>query len=230
VVTIMRHGATVALTGLAWALAVTAAGRGAAHDEVTVLDDRFGCRVAPILLLARPDVQQDLKLDAQQILRARTAIARLIERGLLLKNQSGPAVVAGRKAIDDDMASWLVQHLKLDQRDRLHQVSLQWEGPSAMVDRPLVAEYLSLSADQQSSIARVLAERDSRRAQGGLTTDARERFTAQALAILSREQKEQWDRLLGPPCRFSIGGPSTRVTRHPVDPAARPGHTVPDGR
>jgi hypothetical protein len=226
----MRHGSTVALAALAWALAVTGAGPDAASDEVTVLDDRFGHRIAPILLLARPDVQQDLKLDAHQILGARTAIARLIERGLLLKKQSGPPVLAGRKAIDDEMASWLARYLKSEQRDRLHQVALQWEGPSAMVDRPLVAEYLSLSADQRSSIARVLAERDNRRAQHGLTPEARERFAAQAMAVLSHEQREQWDRLLGPPCRFSVGGASTPDARNAGAPAALQGHARPGGR
>src|SRR5579872_6913513 len=98
----MRHGLMVALAGLTSVLALVGAGPEGPSDEVTVLDERFGTYTAPILLLARPDVQRDLQLDAGQIAGAKRTIARLLEQGLRLRNKTGPAVVAGRKAINDE--------------------------------------------------------------------------------------------------------------------------------
>jgi hypothetical protein len=194
------------------------AGRPAAADEVTVLDERLGIRTAPILLLARPDVQLDLHLDPEQVSRARSMIGRLLEEALQLKDQSGPSVAARRLAIDEEMTQWLVHHLAKDQLERLRQIDLQWEGPAA-IGRPFVAEYLKLSDTQQLTVDRLIAaHRQAWRARGRLTAVDRESFSRQALSVLSPVQRALWDRLLGPPCRWTIGGQAARSTTGPGQP------------
>src|SRR5262249_50678097 len=188
-----------------------------APDEVTVLDERFGIRTAPILLLARPDVQRDLQLDPAQVSGAKRTIARLIEMALNVKTKSGPAVLAERPAIDGGMANRLRQTLKAGQLERLRQIDLQWEGGPA-ISRPVVAEYLKLTDAQRLAVGRLLAaQREAWRAHGRLTPSDREHLSRQALAVLSPAQGELWARLLGPPCPFSIGGPSGGSSRNPAD-------------
>ncbi len=72
----------MAPAGLVLALALVAAGPENPSTEATVLDERFGSRTAPILLIARPDVQIELQLDSRQVSSARHMIARLLERGI----------------------------------------------------------------------------------------------------------------------------------------------------
>src|SRR5205823_5796757 len=145
---IMRHGLTGAPAGLVLLLTLLGAGPDVPTNEVTVLDERFGIRTAPILLLARPDVQLDLRLDPQQVSGAKRTIAQLVERVLSLKNQAGPPVLAGRQAIDEDMARWLSRNLQPGQLERLRQIDLQWEGALA-ISRPVVAESLKLTVEQR---------------------------------------------------------------------------------
>lgn len=212
----MRQGCLAALASLALTLSGT--GTIAAADAVTVLDERIGMRTAPILLLARPDVQLELHLDPKQVAGARSTIARLLEEALQLKGQSGPAVAARRGSIDEEMTRWLVLNLAKDQLARLRQIDLQWEGPAAM-GRPFVAEYLKLTDAQRLTVDRLLAaHRQTYRARGRLTAEERETFSRQALSVLSPGQRELWDRLLGPPCRLTIGGQAARARTTPRPP------------
>ena len=220
----MRPGWIVAPAGLALAWVLFCAGRTAADDAVAVLDERFGIRTAPILLLARPDVQLELHLDPKQVAGARSTLARLLEEALQLKDQSGPAVAARRRFIDEEMTQWLVLNLAKDQLARLRQIDLQWEGPAAM-SRPFVAEYLQLTDTQRLTVDRLLAaHRQAYRARGRLTAAERETFSRQALSVLSPAQRELWDRLLGPPCRWTIGGQAAgaRTTPRPPGLAGQP--------
>jgi hypothetical protein len=216
-VEIMRPGL---ISGPAWLLLVfgaMGAGKEGPADEVTVLDDRFMTRTAPILLLARPDVQTDLRLDHSQVAGAKRTIARLLELGLRLKNASGPAAVAGRAAIDQEMRHWLGANLNDGQRERLHQIALQWEGPTALAERPLVVEYLNMTDEQRQTVARIVAESQRRRAQGALTPSDLADLSRRALAVLSRGQQVRWEHLLGPPCHFSLvaqAGPPGQPSNH----------------
>jgi hypothetical protein len=227
----MRHGSTIVPAGLVLAAALLGAGGGPEAlpaSGVTVLDERFGMPIAPIYLLLRPDVQLDLQLNQRQVAGARELVARLIERGLNLKHKAGPAAMAERRAIDETMAGWLRHELSEAQLERLTQINLQWEGVSSL-RRSAVAEYLVLGEAQRLKIDRVLAERDRRRVAGGLAPGELDKFSREALAILTPPQRGQWDSLLGPPCRFSIG----HTAGAPTNPAPGPdlkGRPRPPGR
>jgi hypothetical protein len=218
----MRHGSTIVPAVLV--LAAALAGAGGSQDAppsdwVKMLDERFGMPVAPIYLLLRPDVQGDLQLNQRQVAGARDMVGRLIDRLLNLKRKSTPdANQAERRQIDEQMATWLRQELSPAQCERLTQINLQWEGASAL-RRSAVAEYLRLDEAQSSRVHDLLAQRDQRWIKGTLKSGEFDQFSREALGILTALQKEQWDHLLGPPCRFTIG----QASGAPSHPAASAG-------
>jgi hypothetical protein len=174
-------------------------------------DDRFGIRTAPLLLLSRPDVQVDLRLERPQILGTQTTINELTRRALTLRGKKGAAVVAERRAIDETQLQWLSNNLTGNQLERLRQIELQWEGIPAMLSRPMVASYLELIPDQQRTLAHIIAERNRVRAQGRSSPQIEQSFEQKALAVLSNDQQEQWNDLLGSPFRFAaVGAPSVK--------------------
>jgi hypothetical protein len=217
----MRHGLTIVPAGLVLVVALLGAGGGPEAppaDGVAVLDERFGQRVAPIFLLLRPDVQLDLQLNPRQVAGARDLVGRLVERLLTVKNKAGQAAMTERRKIDEAMAAWLRRELSEAQLERLTQICFQWEGASAM-RRQSVAEYLALGQPQRLKIEQLLVDRDRRHAAGALNPAEFDRFSGEALAVLTPIQKQQWADLLGPPCRFSVGHPADA----PAHPAGGPG-------
>lgn len=226
----MRHGWTIVPAGLVLAAALIGAGDpgSARPDGVHVLDDHFGMRIMPIYLLLRPDVQADLELNRRQITGARELVGQLIERGLRLKSLREQAARAERREIDEEMAGWFQRELTAVQQERLTQISLQWEGASAL-RRTVVADYLGLDTRQRAQLERMLSDRDGRRAAGSLTAAEFDRFTRLAMSVLTKNQKEQWDAVLGRPCQFVIGqrpevgkppAPATPVKAQPGPSAA----------
>jgi hypothetical protein len=198
----MRQGSTVVI-----ALVVLGSAFGAfpsAADSGEPLDDRIGIRTVPLYLLLRSDVQVDLKLAPGQVAEAYRAAQSLYEKALGLRGKRGGAILAARRAIDEDQSRWLAAHLSAEQLERLNQIELQWEGAAAMLSRPVVAEYLNLTAEQKQKVARFIGEARERRARGGWTFDEHVDLTRQAISVLSDKQKELWVHVLGPACRFSI--------------------------
>jgi hypothetical protein len=218
----MRHGSTIVPAVLVLAVALLGAGgnrEASTADWVAITNAHFGQRIAPIYLLPRPDVQRDLRLSPEQVAGARAEVGRLIERGLNLKREARPeAIQAEKRQIDEQMAAWLLDKLSPEQLDRLTQIQFQWEGASAL-RREAIAEYLRLHEGQRLKVQNLLTERDQRWIKGALKPGEFERFSREALGVLTPPQKEQWDNLLGPPCRFSIGRAAT-TTGHA---AAAPG-------
>ncbi len=171
--------------------------------------------IAPIYLLPRPDVQRDLQLSQRQITGAQDLVGRLIERLLNLKLKSGSAAIkAEQRAIDEQMEAWLRHELSEAQLERLTQINFQWEGASAL-RRSAIAEYLILGEVQRLKVHHLLAERDKRWLKGALKPGEFDRYSREALNVLTQLQKEQWDNLLGPPCPFTIGQPSA-AARNPA--------------
>jgi hypothetical protein len=166
-------------------------------------DNRLGIRTAPLLLLSRPDVQVDLRLERTQILGTQNTINELTRRALTLRGKTGAAVVAERRAIDEAQLEWLSNNLTGNQLERLRQIELQWEGVPAMLSRPMVAGYLKLTSEQQQTLARIIAERNELRAQGRSAPQLEQTFHQKALSVLSTGQQELWANLLGTPIRFA---------------------------
>ena len=84
-----------------------------------------------------------------------------------------------------------------------------------MLNRPVVAEFLGLTAEQQDQVSRVYGDAEKARVrQGPWTYEEHLEITRKAIAILSDKQKHLWAKVLGRPCRFVIAiGPAGCCSR-----------------
>jgi hypothetical protein len=194
----MRLGAIRLL--LATLLVATLAPAPGPAGELTSLpDERLGIRTAPLLLLSRVDVRADLALDPSQTTAALKAVSELHAKARTVQGLAGEKAVAARREIDEEERRWINDHLSEKQARRLAQVDLQWEGPSALISRPIVADALKLTDAQRAALKRAIDEHRVRRAPGTLVLGEEKRLAEQALATLSEEQKKMWFSILGPP-------------------------------
>jgi hypothetical protein len=184
----------------------------ATAGEWSLPDTRVGIRTAPLLLLSRPDVQTDLRLEPVQISGIHDTINELTRRALALRGKTGPAVMTERRAIDEAQAEWLAKNLSGNQLARLRQIELQWEGARAMLSRPTVAEYLKLTPEQRQTLARTITQSNLKRSRGASTPGDEQALRDAAGLVLSKIQQELWSNLLGTPCRFAMSSaaPHTR--------------------
>jgi hypothetical protein len=224
----MRHfqGSTFVRAFLVLALGIGLIGPGYSvrAEGWTLPDSRLGVRTAPLLLLTRPDVQTDLRLDQAQILGAQNSITELTRRAQALRGKTGPGVIAERRAIDEAQLDWLGKFLTGNQLERLRQIELQWEGPAAMLSRPTVAEYLKLTPEQRQTLARIITQRHSLTGKGRSELAAEQSFQQQTRAVLTPTQNELWSNLLGDPLRFA-STPSTSPGRD--EKIQQAGHSQP---
>jgi len=191
-------GALILAPVLALATAARPATAGGEAERQSLPDDRLGYQMAPILLLSRPDVRADLRLDGRQTVDVEAAIDELYARARALKGQTGAVAVASRKAINEAQLKWLEAHLTPEQQVRLIQVELQWEGPSSLVTRPVVAETLGLTDSQTYDLKRAVAARDSARSRKVYTQVDEQVLAKHALDVLTPHQRERWRAMLGP--------------------------------
>jgi hypothetical protein len=193
-------------------------------EEWSLPDGRMGIRTAPLLLLTRPDVRSDVKLEAAQVASLHKTIDELSQRAQALRGKTGGTVVAERRAIDDAQSQWLTANLTEQQFSRLSQIDLQWEGSSALVSRPAVTEILKLSTSQVRDLTNLIAERNARFIKNGFNPAEETAIRRKSLAILSNPQLEAWNGVLGERCQFVTNAPPEPV----VDPAAKQaGHVAP---
>lgn len=169
-------------------------------------DERLGVRTAPLMLLSRPDVRADLGLTDSQSNAADKAIAGLYAKAASLKGKTGETAIQGRKAVDDAQKAWVDANLSNEQRDRLTQIDLQWEGPSALVSRPIVADALGLTPEQRDRVAKAMTRREVIRASTEGASDAEANLANAALAVLNDEQKARWKVMLGRPFAPVLSG------------------------
>lgn len=225
----MRRGEKIArslrdvVVGFGLVLAVFT-GRVDAGDW-SLPDGRMGIRTAPLLLLTRADVQSDLELGAAQVAAVHKTIDELSERAAALRGKTGAEVVAERRAIDDAQARWLTTNLSELQLNRLSQIDLQWEGSSALVSRPVVADMLKLSSAQVRQLTQLFADRHGRLLKDGFNPVEEAALRRQSLAILTNPQLQAWNGMLGERCAFVTAAAS----EPPADPAAtQAGHVAPN--
>jgi hypothetical protein len=187
-------------------------------------DSRMGIRTAPLLLLTRPDVQSDVGLEAEQVASLHKTIDELSERAQALRGKTGGEVVAERRAIDDEQARWLTTNLSDSQLRRLSQIDLQWEGTSALISRPAVADLLKLNATQIRQLTHLIADRNARIVLNGFNPAEEAALRRKSLAILTNPQLQAWNGTLGERCQFVTAPPPEPV----ADPAAKQaGHEAP---
>jgi hypothetical protein len=203
----MRDGARRALTALVLssvaAIPVTSLG-----DDAPLPDSRLGIRTVPLLLLSRPDVRADLGLNPEQSAQALRAISELHAKAAALRGKTGSEAIAARRAIDEEQRRRLEAMLSPEQQDRLVQIDLQWEGPSALISRKMVAESLNLDDRQRATLAQAISDCNRRRAQVAGGAGEERQLAEQALAILTEPQRARWRAMLGRPLVIpQVAGP-----------------------
>ena len=206
----MRFGArtTLATVLLGWAVLVwPPAGLclgegddGAAPPSLP--DDRLGIRMAPLLLFSRQDIREDVGLDAQQTADVERAIVELRARAAATRGLAGPALAAARRDTDAAMRLWLETHLAPEQLTRLVQIDLQWEGPSAFITRPVVADSLGLSGTQREAVKKAVDDCRAKRASGAFQMSDQHRLVQQTHDLLTEEQRVRWKEMRGRPMRL----------------------------
>ena len=160
-------------------------------------DDRMGVRTAPILLLSRDDVARDIGLTSDQRQKTWEKIADLGRRATDLKGRNDKEVNVLRRSIDQSQLDWLRTELKPVQLARLTQIDLQWEGPSAILSRPQVAEALHLTADQKSKIQAIFKDVPKQSADMPPSL-AKVDLTKRVFRELDETQQQSWRALTGP--------------------------------
>lgn len=213
----MRHGSTLALVAsclLAATPGLARAGSGPGHEAGWILPESSrGVRVAPILLLSRPEVQAELHMKPEQVADANGVIADAYHKASLLRGRTGQDVVEQRRAVDEEQRVWLETKLTEDQVGRLTEIDLQWEGVAAIATRTGVGEALALSSGQKAIVVRALADlrkHQSRPAERERDPAAAERhFTQQVWANLNDGQRRRWEKMLGRPITLMATAPPT---------------------
>jgi hypothetical protein len=193
----MRRGiaSTLALTAALAMATRTQAGEG-------LPDARLGIRATPMLLTTRPDVRADLRLSPEQAADAERTVDELRDKARALKGRNDAEAATLRGEIDTASRLWIERKLTPAQRDRLIQLDLQWEGPAAVITRPIVAENLALTDTQRQALAKVVAEHHGRRGSGPLVEADEAKLGGAIYGSLTEEQVKRWLTLIGPPAPF----------------------------
>ena len=195
----MRDGATRRALAALVLLSVVVIPTTSLGDDGQLPDSRLGIRTVPLLLLSRPDVRADLGLNPEQSAEARRAISELHAKAAALRGKTGAEAIAARRAIDEEQRRRLEAMLSPEQQDRLVQIDLQWEGPSALISRKIVAESLNLDDRQRATLAQAVSDCNRRRAQAAGGAGEERQLAEQALAILTEPQRARWRAMLGRP-------------------------------
>ncbi len=218
----MRHGSTLALVAWCWLTLADGPARAGSGPNAglgpnsgtgwSLPDESRGLRVAPILLLSRPEVQAELRMKPDQVADAARVIADARDKAIQLRGRKDPAAVDLRRSVDEEQRNWLEAKLTEDQVGRLSEIDLQWEGVAAIATRPAVAEALALRADQKAALSQAVAERNAHRGRSvGRERDpaaAERSFTQQVWSNLTDGQRKRWERMLGRPFALAASAAS----------------------
>ena len=216
----MRHGSTLALVAACWLTCSPVPARaGSGPDGAAgptpgwnLPDASRGARVAPILLLSRPEIQAELHMKPDQVSDVARVIADARHKAIQLRGRTDAAAVDLRRGVDEEQRAWLETKLTEDQVERLSEIDLRWEGVAAIATRPGVAESLALSSDQKATLGRAVIERNAHRGrplERERDPAAAERhFTQQVWSTLTDGQRKRWERMLGRPLALTASAAS----------------------
>ncbi len=220
----MRRFSRVAIVfGLALLLAVPAAaqqrqrGQGQGRGQ-----GRGGFGVGG--LINNEGVQKELKLDGDQLEKAKAAVQKVQEKHQdefaklqdLSREEQGAKRAALQQTVSAESFKELDSILKPDQIKRLKQIQLQQSGINAFTD-PEVEKGLKLNNAQKEKIKTIAADAAAQRGelrQGGGGGDFQEMIKKMAamqkenmervMSVLDADQKQAWKELVGQPFEFQF--------------------------
>ncbi len=176
-------------------------------------------------ILAMPEVQSELKLSDEQKTKVTDMVTKLRQARQgggqdfrSLSPEERAKMQADRRAEEEKQVGGI---LNADQQKRYHQLTLQRQGLSAVLDKP-VADELKLTDEQRTKIEAARTEQMTEMRSlfqggaGGDRTAMREKMMAmqkqmdeKIAAILTDDQKKQWKEMLG--ASFTFPAPTARV-------------------
>jgi hypothetical protein len=168
------------------------------------------------MLLSNKSVQEELKLDADQIEKAKKWGEEQRAKFADIQKEIQEAPEADRpakrqevmKKVGEETAKAVKELLKPDQAKRFRQISLQQRGVQAFADAK-VQEELKITDDQKTKLADIGKElqdkaREVRQDNQGNFAAIREKMTPinkeageKAAALLTADQKATWKEMLG---------------------------------
>jgi hypothetical protein len=174
------------------------------------------------MLVNNEDVQKELKLDKDQVDKAKTAVQNVQKKHQdeftklrdLGQEERREKTQELSRTVSEESLQALGEVLKPEQIKRLKQIELQQAGARAFI-RPDVQKALNLTAQQKESIKTI--EEDAAKAlrelfTGGNAQGGRERMatlrketTDKIQAVLTGEQKTTWKELTGEPFEVRLG-------------------------
>jgi hypothetical protein len=172
-------------------------------------------------LLTRPEVQTDLKLTADQ----KTKVEALVET---LREERRGRFQDLRDATPEErnkvMSEWRTEEMKRvnavlnpDQQKRFRQISLQQEGPMAVIHADVASE-LGLTDDQKKKVQEIQAQMraeqqnlfqdagEDREALRGKMEALRKSTNDKVTAVLTDAQKTKWKEMTGAPLTLGTLG------------------------
>lgn len=207
---------------MAWkrsALLVIAVG---IHASASAQEARPGVREVTIAanrlsILGTQAAQEDLKLTAEQMAAVRQLLgdhhaaveARLLPWKGLPDAESAEKTEPILKEIAADTNERLAEILDADQGKRLRQVMLQMDGYMAFF-KPEVRDALQLSDEQNAKLVAIrngfsteikeymTASREDRKAMTAKLRQLKNKATADAIGVLTDDQRARWAELVGP--------------------------------
>ena len=221
----MRHSLMVAL-----ALAGLAATAPCAYAQDGLRGP--GSAIGGFHLIAMPQVQQDLQLNAEQVGKAKEVADRMNARfqqdmgkmrGLNADERAQRAVTLANPHYEEGMRE-LRRFLTPAQLDRFDQILFQMRGPAAMLE-PAITKALALKNEQARKVAELVARAENeQRAAAKAAGDDRQagrvkveaiaaRANEEAASILSPEQQRTWGRMTGEPFRPDMASGNSPAAR-----------------
>jgi Spy/CpxP family protein refolding chaperone len=173
-------------------------------------------------LLTIPEVQTELKLTDDQKAKVTDMLQKLREQRQSqgqnfqdLSPEERQKMMADRRAAEDKQVADI---LNADQVKRYHQLVLQRQGMTAVLDKP-VADQLKLTDEQRTKIQGIVDEQRAamrdmfqsaggdRQAMMGKMQEMRKQTDDKIAAVLTDDQKSQWKDMTGAPFTFPAPGP-----------------------
>jgi Spy/CpxP family protein refolding chaperone len=170
----------------------------------------------PVNLLARQEVQKELKLTTEQTEKA-TALATSNREKMMAELEGvdqadrGAKMMEVSKKLNEEGLKKIKGFLKEEQVTRLTQIDLQQRGLPVLADDKEVAKKLSITDEQATKIKTITADMqaerreimqsagDDRQAAGQKVQTLQKETGEKILALLSADQKKTWKEMTGEP-------------------------------
>ena len=212
----------VVVLGVAVLLAVPALSQQRQQGQQGRGGGGFGGGLAA--LIENVGVQQELKLDNEQVEKAKAAVDKVREKHSadraqlqdLSQEERREKSRAINQAVAEETMKALADVLKPEQIKRLKQIQLQRRGAEAFTE-PEVQKALNLTGEQKAKIKTIAAEAAQERRelfQGGANRggeEAQQKMAAlrkvtveKVSAVLTDDQKQTWKEMIGQPCEVQF--------------------------